>query len=152
LCTLPVAAQDTGSLGFINDLASKKQATFGDAVIFFAVAADQQSKSFKKNFETLKEMALMKNLDYDSGKPLRRGMVALMAARYMKLRDSLLYNIFDTERYAHRACVAAGIMDAATSEWGPVSGDELIEIMSAVTREKEPEEKIAAVSVKEDLQ
>jgi hypothetical protein len=63
---------------------------------------------------------------------MRKGVAARLLARYLGLTDSLLYDIFGSERYAFRACVAAGIMVADGSEWDAVSGEELLEIMRRV--------------------
>jgi hypothetical protein len=55
-----------------------------------------------------------------------------MIARYLDLKDLLLYRLFKIERYAYQACVAAEIMEANRSEYDKLSGEELIEIMSTV--------------------
>ena len=89
------------------------------------------------NVKTLKEMQLLKADRYDKDKPLSRGMLALMVARHLKLKGSLFYLMFDTERYGHRACVAEKIMDVNTSEWDTMTGDELLEVMAIVSERME---------------
>ena len=64
-------------------------------------------------------------------------MLALMVARHLKLKGSLFFLMFDTERYAHRACVAEKIMDANTSELDTLTGDELLEVMAIVSERME---------------
>jgi len=64
-------------------------------------------------------------------------MIALMAARQLRLKGSLFYLMFDTQRYAHRACVAEEIMDASTSELDTLTGDELLEVIAAVSERME---------------
>jgi len=125
-------AQDMGSLAFINDLADKKTATFGDAVKLFVVTLDRNSAGFRQDLNVLKKAGVATGYDIKEKAPLRKGVVARMAARYLKLDDSLWYDLFGTERYAFRACVAAEIMIVDGSEWDTVSGEELIEIMRRV--------------------
>jgi hypothetical protein len=120
-------------MNFINNLAEKKSVTFGDAVTMYIYTLGKAPAGFNADVATLKGMNLLKAKQYEKEKPLRRGMLALMVARHLKLKGSLLYLMFDTRRYAHRACVAEKIMDVNTSEFDKISGDELLEVMAIVS-------------------
>ena len=91
LAAMSVSAfsQDISLITMMNDLDKKQTAAYSDAEKLF-------SAQTKENL----------SLGYESDKPLTRGMVAKMTAKYLDLRGSLLYNIFGTERYAVRACIA----------------------------------------------
>jgi hypothetical protein len=119
-----------GDLGFIHNLAEMKQTTFNDAVQFFSLTIFKQSYTFKQNLSMLQRKGIAKGMNYKYNAPLTKGMICLMAARYNKLSDSLLYMIFKTERYAFRVCASHRIVKYEGSEWDPISGEELIEIMN----------------------
>ena len=121
------------SLPFITNLGEKQKATFGDAVTLFMYATNKAPRGFAKDSTMLKESGILTGMDYEEQRPLRRGMIARMVARYMHLTGSLLYNIFGTERYAYVACIQARIMDPDASEWDILSGEELIEVISRMT-------------------
>jgi hypothetical protein len=126
---------------FLSELSEKNKVTFGDAVAMYMYTLGKAPEKTWVNYDAalkvLKEMKLLKADRYDKDKPLRRGMLALMIARQLRLKGSLFYLMFDTERYAFRACVAAKIMDADGSEWDTMTGDELIEIMTIVSQRME---------------
>ena len=124
-------------VNFINDLSGKKAVTFEDGVKMFLYTLGKTPAGFDADIKTLKGMNLLKFDTYDKDEPLRRGMLALMVARHLKLKGSLLYLMFDTQRYAHRACVADKIMDVNTSEWDTLTGDELIDVMAVVSERME---------------
>ncbi len=129
LAGFPAAAQDAGSLAFVNQLDDKASATWGDAVRFFVLTMGGQSAGFRKDIQFLNSRGISTNIGLAEGDTLRKGAAALMVARYLKLSDSLWYSIFGTQRYAFRACASAGIMPANGSERDIISGPELIEIM-----------------------
>ncbi len=137
LCVFPAVLFGEDSLDFINALGNKKQAVFQDAVAFFAVELGKEDAGFRNNLDVLKAAKILSDENYNAMSPLRRGTVALFAARYLKLGDSLFYLAFGTERYAHRACIASELMDADSSEWDSLSGEELIEIMSRISAKAE---------------
>lgn len=122
---------------FINELSSKKVVTFGDGVTMFMYLLGKAPAGFTADVAVLKDLKLLKAKSYDREAPLRRGMIALMAARQLKLKGSLFYLMFDTERFAHRACVAENIMDVSTSELDTLTGDELLEVITAVSERME---------------
>jgi hypothetical protein len=124
-------------INFVNELAGKKTVTFGDAVKMYLYTLGKAPAGFDPDVKTLKAMNILKAKEYDRDKPLRRGMLALMVARHLKLKGSLFYLMFDTRRYAHRACVAEKIMDVNTSEFDMISGDELLEVMAIVSERTE---------------
>ncbi|OHD65034.1 MAG: hypothetical protein A2176_04610 [Spirochaetes bacterium RBG_13_51_14] len=124
-------------INFINELAGKKVATFGDGVTMYLYTLGRVPAGFDADVRVLKGLNMLKADRYDRNKPLSRGMLALMVARHLKLKGSLLYLMFDTERYAHRACVAEKIMEASTSELDRLTGDELLEVMTIVAERME---------------
>ncbi len=119
-------------INFINSLADRKVVTFEDGVKMFLYTLGKAPAGFDADVAYLKGLKLLKARSYDKDRPLSRGMLALMVARQLKLKGSLFFLIFDTERYAHRACVAENIMAASTSELDRLTGDELLEVMAVV--------------------
>jgi len=124
-------------INFINALAEKKVVTFEDGVKMYLYTLGKVPAGFEANVAALKGLKLLKASTYDKDKPLRRGMLALMVARHLKLKGSFFYLLFDTQRYAHRACVAENIMAASTSELDKMTGDELLEVMGIVAERME---------------
>jgi hypothetical protein len=121
------------NLNAINRVAEKKRTTWEDGVAMYVVILGRPLAGFNANVNTLKRLGILKqSKNYARNKVLNRGMMAGMIVRHLKLKDSLLYLIFRTERYAYRACVAAGIMDFDSSEWERLSGEELLEVMRLV--------------------
>jgi hypothetical protein len=124
-------------INFINELSGKKVVTFGEGIKMYLYTLGKAPAGFEANVQSLKDLKLLKLKSYDENKPLHRGMLALIVARHLKLKGSLLYLMFDTERYAHRACVADRIMDVSTSELDKLTGDELLEVMAIVSERME---------------
>ncbi|HOT45918.1 MAG TPA: hypothetical protein PLM53_15330 [Spirochaetota bacterium] len=124
-------------INFINALAEKKTVSFEDGVKIYMYTLGKFPAGFDADVAYLKSIKLLKASRYDKDKPLRRGMLALMVARHLKLKSSLFFLIFDTERYAHRACVGEKIMAANTSELDTMSGDELLEVIARVSERME---------------
>ena len=134
MISAPLFAQE---INFINNLSGKSVVTFADGVQMYMYALGRPAVNFDASVRTLREMGLLKKDSYEAGKTLRRGMLALMVARHLKLKSSLMYLMFDTRRYAHRACVGARIMAADSSEFDKLTGDELIEVIAIVTERME---------------
>ncbi len=124
-------------INFINEISGKKVVTFGDGVRMYMYTLGKAPAGFDADVKTLKSMNLLRGQNYEKDAPLRRGMLALMIARHLKLKGSLFYLMFDTQRYAHRACVADKIMAVNTSEWDTLTGDELLEVMAIVAERME---------------
>jgi hypothetical protein len=126
-------------INFINDLSGKKNITFEDGVKMFLYTLGKTPAGFDADVKTLQDMGLLKfpAYQYERNDPLRKGMLALIVARRLKLQGSLFYLMFDTQRYAHRACVAEKIMDVNSSEWDTMTGDELIDVMAVVSERME---------------
>ena len=127
---LPLAgqAQESDSANYITALGDKQQATCGDALTIFMFQLGKKPGNYTSNQETLRKEGI-EVTDRAEGESLRRGEIANMVAQHLKLSKSLFYNIFKTDRYAVKACVAAKIMTTDSSEWDLLSGEELIEIM-----------------------
>ncbi|HPS57887.1 MAG TPA: hypothetical protein PK514_07250 [Spirochaetota bacterium] len=105
------------SIEKISDIDRKVTATYGDAVTLFKA-------------ETKKDVSL----NYKNDEPLTRGMVALMTAKYLDLKGSFMYNIFGSQRYAVKACIAEDLMDADSSANDLMSGPELIEVLAKIAQ------------------
>jgi hypothetical protein len=129
---LPAFSQDAASPAYLPELSEKKQATFGDAVSLFVMTLGRRPANFAAERDFLVRENVLVNKKDKENDPLRRGTLALMAARYLKLGDSLMYAVFGTGRYAFTACVANDIMYYQGGERDVLSGDELIEIMARV--------------------
>ena len=129
-CSTILYSQNMNTLDFINGLDNKQQAVFGDAVKLMVLDMGKQTTSFSRDLAILNEQNnIAAGYTLDERALLRKGTLARLIARYLDLSGSFMYNIFGTERYAYRACVAAGIMTSNGSEWDIVSGEELLEIM-----------------------
>jgi len=121
-------------LNYINELGNKERASFGDIVKLIALDMGEKTLGFESDLSVLNaRKKIAGNYNLSENAPLRKGTAARLIARYLRLTDSVMYNIFGTERYAYRACVAADIMIADGSEWDYVSGEELLEIMRRVS-------------------
>ena len=127
-------AQDMNQLNFIHSLDSKGAATYGDAVKLFAASTGAKTGSFASESALLNEQGLA--LNYEEDAPLTRGMAALMTAKYLNLKGSFMYLIFNIERYAYRACIADSLMPGNGSEFDKLSGPELLELMSLISDKK----------------
>lgn len=115
LVFISAALFSQASIEKMSDIDRKAAATYGDAVTLFKA-------------ETKKDVYL----DYKNDATLTRGMVALMTAKYLDLKGSFMYNLFGTERYAVRACIAEGIMDEDSSGNDIMSGADLIEVLGRI--------------------
>ena len=129
-CSTILYSQNMYTLDFINGLDNKQQAVFGDAVKLIVLDMGKQTTNFSRDLAILNEQNnIAAGYTLNENALLRKGTLARLVARYLDLSGSFMYNIFGTERYAYRACVAAGIMTSNGSEWDIVSGEELLEIM-----------------------
>ncbi len=130
LFALPALSQDMGNINYYAELGDRPTATVGDAVKLFALTMGQKPRDFAAGRQFLVKEGVFPDRDYAENDPLRRRTAAYMAARYLKLGDSLMYSIFQNERYAVVACGANGIMPAGRGEWDVLSGAELMEIVA----------------------
>lgn len=126
--------QDMGQLDFIHSLDSKASATYGDAVKLFTASSGGRAGSFSSESAWLNEKGIA--LDYSEDARLTRGMAALMTAKYLNLKGSFMYLLFNSERYAYRACIADSLMPGDASELDILSGPELLELMSLISDRK----------------
>ena len=110
--------QDISQITFINELDGKSSATYSDALSMFRFQAGASNSYMLSG--------------YSDDSKLTKGMVSLMAARFLNLKQSLMYNIFGIERYAYRACLADNLFSGDGSENDLISGSELIELFSRV--------------------
>ena len=133
LLSSQIYGQKISQVTFINEIADKEQVTYGEGIQFFLMVIEKKIGSFQENVNFLNKEGLTKGITLTKDSPLRRGTLSLILARHLKLSDSLLYNIFKSERYAYRACAAKEIMEYDGSEWEILSGGELVEIMTKVS-------------------
>ncbi len=141
LATVPLFSQrsrrvDTAikNVTFVHEISEKDAVSFGDTVRFLVlILGKEPTKTLASDLDILKNAGIRAGLQYAENIPMKKGMLALILADYLKLGDSLFYMIFKTQRYAFTACIANGIMDFDASEYDSVSGGELIEIMSKVS-------------------
>ncbi|MFH0975302.1 MAG: hypothetical protein V1874_05905 [Spirochaetota bacterium] len=133
LTSSQLSAQNLQSIEFINNVADKDKALYADGINFFMLVTGKKIQSFEENIRVLNREGITTGITLTKNSPLRRGALALMLARYLRLGDSLFYKIFGTERYAYRACAANKLMSYDGSEWETLSGGELIEIMTNVS-------------------
>jgi hypothetical protein len=141
LLTIPLLAQRARrgdqtikNVTFIHEISEKDAVSFGDAVRFLIlIIGIEPTNTLASDLDILKGAGITRGLNYTENEPMKKGMLAIIIADYLKLGDSLLYMIFPTQRYAFTACIANGIMDYDASEYDSISGGELIEIMSKVS-------------------
>lgn len=132
IMVLPVAGM-SGNIEYLQNMAQTKQVTMADAVKMFAMEIDKSDSSFEKEVSSLIKAKILPDKKYNAEKPLRRGDLALMSARYLKLSDSIWYTIFGSRRYAYTACISAKIMTADGSEYDYISGPQLLETMRIIS-------------------
>jgi len=137
LAAAPLLSQEGGIQGvadivFVNEVADRPAATVGDALGLFAMFYGERHPGFAENAALLNQKGVAVPRGLSEGDPLRRGTLALLSARYLRLGDSFMYAIFGTGRYAVTACVANGVMEPAGGEWDILSGGELVEIVRKV--------------------
>lgn len=130
LVSISAFAQEVRSVEFLETLDGKDAATYEDAVTFMSFVANGSSGGFSVDEKKLAELGIVREGERAADAKLRRGDLARMIARGWKLRNSLLYNIIGSRRYAFRACAAAGFMPVDRSEYDVISGPELTETMS----------------------
>lgn len=123
-------SQDVTQITFINELDSKIQATYGDALIVFKLHSGSTA-ALKKGKSTAGDTFTLSG--YTESDILTKGMASLMTARYLNLGGSFLYLIFGTERYAYKACIANKIFAPGGSESDKMTGPELIELLSRIS-------------------
>ncbi len=121
-------AQGVDSADYVTVLGDKEKATCADAMTIFVYQLGKKPGNYAANQEALRSMGINVT-NRGENEFLRRGEMANMVAQYLKLRNSLFYNIFKTDRYAVKACIAAEIMTQDSSEWDILSGEDLLEIM-----------------------
>ncbi len=135
--SLPLIAQESGfqsvaDIEFVNQVADAPLARVSDAVGLFAMFYGARRPDFQNNIALLRSKGISIPETLQENDVLRRGTLALLAARYLDLGDSFMYRLFHTTRHAVTACVANGIMEASGSEWDILSGGELVEVVRKV--------------------
>jgi hypothetical protein len=113
--------QDISQIEFINELDGRSVATYADAL-----------RMFRFQVRTIPGSGSYLLKGYYDDLKLTKGTASLMIARYLKLKQSLMYRIFDIERYAYRACLAEKFFSIDGSENDLMSGSELIELFTKI--------------------
>ncbi len=127
-------SQPMGEIDFIDSLDSKKVASYGDAIKLFAFQLLGKSNDFNRDVIALGSIVTQKT---GKDQPLRKGALAGITARYLKLSDSLMYRLTGLDRYAFRVCAAHNIMNGNGSENDIMSGMELLDIFNKISEYKE---------------
>jgi hypothetical protein len=117
------------SLQFANKIGDKDALTFGEVVTFFLLTVHGHFLTFEEDMAFLVRHKIAHDIKLNENDTVNMGTVALMTARTLNLKNSLMYNIFGSKRYAVRVCIAAGMLSHNAGEFDKVSGEELIEIM-----------------------
>jgi hypothetical protein len=134
ILSTPLLSQDLSEINIITGIADKPAATFSDAVNLFVIVSGEKARGDVMKTSGIQNIT--RGMNYRAEDPLRRGALALMIARHLDLRGTLLYSIFRTERYAYKVCVKNHVMESDGSEWDRLSGGELVEIMRKVSAKK----------------
>ncbi len=113
---------------FAVQLAKKPVATVEDAVTLFMLSTDGKSNGYAQDAAALKAKGILPKV-YDAKLPATAGLVAYMIAKHSQLKDSLMFTIFKSQRYAVFACIAAGYLPPESGENIQLSGVELMEVM-----------------------
>ena len=137
---LCVSAEGTSTIEYIQNLAKKQNAAVSDAVILFAAQSGSGLRSFDAAEKFLVSKGILQRREYSPNSALKRGLLAGMTARALGLRGSFMFNLTGADRYACTACAAEGIMREDISEFDPISGPELVEILGAVSARGVPNE------------
>ena len=136
----PIAVQKVATVEYLQNLSKSEHATVGDAVRLFSLQSGKGYKNFDAGLSSIKQEGILPEKQYDEQDNLSRGLLAFMVARYLKLSDSLWFNLFGAERYAYNACASAKIMPEGKSEWDRMSGPDLIEMLGKISERTEAEE------------
>jgi hypothetical protein len=133
-------AQSTATVEYLQNLSKAESATVGDAVKLFSLQSGKGYQNFDSSSSSLKQEGILPDKQYSEQDSLSRGLLAFMVTRYLKLTDSLWFNLFGAERYAYNACASAKIMPEGKSEWDKMSGPDLIEMLGKISERMEGEE------------
>lgn len=131
------AGKTVDTVSYLHDLSKKELSSTEDSVRLFVLQTGRSYTDFSSGVAELKAAGLLPDREYSADEPLRKGMLALMSARYLKLDDSVWYLLFGTERYAYTACVSGGVMRGGSSTSETVSGPELIEVIGILSSRME---------------
>ena len=117
------------SMQLADKVSDKSEVTFFDAVEFMMLVVHGHYKNFEEDLDFLVKHNIAHGIKLKGNDIANLGTISLMCARTLKIKNSLLYNIFGGKRYAVRACAAIGLIPDNSGEYDKVSGEELIEIM-----------------------
>jgi len=118
----------------LDEIADKSKVTLDDALFMILLIKEKNQIAYKGNFKqrlaAVEKLELLpKNFKGQETQNLRRGQLAMMLTRLLKLKGSILYNMFPGERYSYKLCAYHELMPQKKSEWESLSGDELLEVI-----------------------
>jgi len=127
--------QNTGEIEWLSQLDKKTVVSYNDAVSLFIFQLGKKSSTFEQDSALLISQGI--GLDgYTKDSLLTKGMLSKMTAKYLNLSGSLMYLIFNSERYAFKACIAKGIFTEDGSDYDKLSGSAMIETFSRISEIK----------------
>jgi hypothetical protein len=116
------AAQAFDDVAFLDTLSKKTTATVSDAIALFSLVLEKKQPA---------------KADAANNVPVKKGFIALKVAQNLNLTDSVIYTLFQKERYAFRVCAAHNLLNADGSEYDNMSGEDLIEFLRLASEYKE---------------
>ncbi|OHD16859.1 MAG: hypothetical protein A2086_12370 [Spirochaetes bacterium GWD1_27_9] len=118
---------------FIDDLSTKKNATFSDCVKMFCFMYNVEvTDEFSQNVKNLSKFVKYFPKGYSANKKLTVGNFSLFAVQYLKINGGLFYLATKSGRYATRELIFRDILLFNTSEYEEISGVDLIRFIHKV--------------------
>lgn len=125
-------AQKSGEIEWLSLIDKKPVVTCGDAVNLFMFQIGKTPSTFEQNTVILASEGIVLE-GYTQNSILTKGMLSKMTAGYLKLKGSLMYSLFNIERYAFKVCIANGIFAEDGSQNDRISGPVMIEVFSKIS-------------------
>lgn len=125
---------DVQMMRYIDKIEKKRSVTMDDGLLLITYMINKKApKNFKQRLTLIKKQKLLPD-DYEvkPGDRFTRGHLAMIIARYLNLKGSILYYFFPNRRYSYRLLVYHGLMIPNKSEFDNLSGEEFIEIIRRV--------------------
>ena len=128
----------TDPLSTVAALADKARATLGDAVPLIAGLAGRAETGLEESVRFLVGKGWLTAAQTDGehlARPLKRGMLARLVMKARGWGGGIMYSIFGCGRYSWRELVYRRVMPSGGSEFSPVSGGELLAVISRAAGE-----------------
>lgn len=121
---------NNNEIQYLDNLSNQKTTTVADAFALYYKFKFNKISNYNTHKNAIVKIGAINKEEYKTGKELlKRGLLAQIIATELNLKNSLLYIIFGSDRYAYRACAASFIMPHGKSSYDLMSGQELIEAM-----------------------